>query len=398
MNPPGNGGVAEEHARVASSAPALRGRTTVDGPGSPLRTSVLPEESAAAGRSGSAPRPRAELEALGIYAPDFAPVAVDLSDNVNFLGPPPAAVRALQDTSAAQAWAYPPADPIELRSALAEYAGVSPAQVVTGCGSDDVIDGALRAFGGQGARVAFCSPTFSMLTHFARVNGLEPMAMPFGPGGDIDAEALLAVRAAITYLCAPNNPTGSAVSRAALVQVLSRAEGLVLVDEAYGEYSGQSAVPLLSQFPNLLVTRTLSKAFGMAGLRVGYGLAAPEVVRALEKVRGPYKVNALGLRAAVAALREDVPWVRRHVERVLVTRERLATELHALGLRPLSSAANFLCVPVADSEALGSELLKRGVRVRRFRQLPGIGDAIRVGIGPWEQMAALLAALREVRP
>jgi histidinol-phosphate aminotransferase len=333
---------------------------------------------------------------VAVYAPDIAQVAVDLSDNVNFWGPSPAAVRALQDIPAARAWAYPPADPIELRSALAEYAGASPAEVITGCGSDDVIEGALRAFGGRGARVAFCAPTFSMLTHFARVNGLEPVPIPFGPGGDIDAEALLAVRAAITYVCAPNNPTGSAVSRPALEKVLSRAEGLVLVDEAYGEYSGQSAVPLLPRFPNLLVTRTLSKAFGLAGLRVGYGLAAPAIVRALEKVRGPYKVNALGLCAAVAALREDLPWVRRHVEQVVTLRERLATELAALGLPPLPSSANFLCVPVPDAEALGSALLKRGVRVRRFRQLPGIGDAIRVGMGPWEQMAALVTALREV--
>jgi histidinol-phosphate aminotransferase len=356
------------------------------------------EESDPVGRSSSSPRARAGLEAVGIYAPDIAPVAVDLSDNVNFWGPPPAAVRALQDIPAARAWAYPPADPIELRSALADYTGVSPAQVITGCGSDDVIEGALRAFGGQGTRVGFCAPTFSMLTHFARVNGLEPVAVPFSPGGDIDVEALLATRAAITYVCAPNNPTGSAVSRAALEKVLSRAEGLVLVDEAYGEYSGQSAVPLLPRFPNLLVTRTLSKAFGLAGLRVGYGLAAPEVVQTLEKVRGPYKVNALGLCAAVAALRGDVPWVRRHVEQAVTLRERLATELGALGLAPLPSSANFLCVPVRDAEALGLALLKRGVRVRRFRQLPGIGDAIRVGIGPWEQMAALVTALREVRP
>jgi histidinol-phosphate aminotransferase len=355
------------------------------------------EASDPAGRSSSPPRPRAALEGVGIYATDVGQIAVDLSDNVNFWGPPPAAVRALRDISAARVWAYPPADPVELRAALAAYTGVSPAQVITGCGSDDVIDGALRAFGGQGARVALCAPTFSMLTHFARVSGLEPVAVPFALDGDIDAEGLLAVRAGITYVCAPNNPTGSGVSRAALEKVLSRAEGLVLVDEAYGEYSGQSAVPLLLRFPNLLVTRTLSKAFGLAGLRVGYGLAAPEVVQALEKVRGPYKVNALGLRAAVAALREDLPWVRQHVEQVLTLRERLATELRALGLSPRPSSANFLCVPVADSEALGSALLKRGIRVRRFRQLPGIGDAIRVGIGPWEQMAAFLDALREVR-
>ena len=138
------------------------------------------------------------------------------------------------------------------------------------------------------------------------------------------------------------------------------------------------------------------KAFGLAGLRVGYGLAAPEVVQALEKVRGPYKVNVLGERAALAALAEDLPWVRRQVEASVSIRERLRVALAALGLPALPSAANFLCVPVPDSAALGRRLLGRGIKVRVLRALPGIGDAIRIGVGPWDGMERLLAALAEV--
>ena len=235
-----------------------------------------------------------------------------------------------------------------------------------------------------------------MLVTFARVNGLEPAPVPFREDGDVDVDALLAQRAAITYVCSPNNPTGTGVSAAALERVVSRAEGLVLVDEAYGEFSGRSAVPLLPGAPQLLVTRTLSKAFGLAGLRVGYGLAAPEVVQVLEKVRGPYKVNVLGEKAALAALGEDVPWVLRHVEDAVANRERLRVSLEALGLRALPSAANFLCLPVPDSAALGRALLGEGIKVRVLRALPGIGDAIRVGVGPWDGMERLLVALREV--
>ena len=340
-------------------------------------------------------RPRPALVALPLYAPDPSPVDVDLSDNVNLWGLPPAAERALRDPLAANPSVYPRSNPVELRQALASYAGVDPSQVVTGCGSDDVIDGALRAFAAPGEAVAFSSPTFSMLSTFARVSGLGLAPVPFRPDGDIDARALLAARAAITYVCSPNNPTGTGVSRAALEQVVLGASGLVLVDEAYGEYSGQSAVSLLPQAPHLLVTRTLSKAFGLAGLRVGYGLAAPEVVRVLEKVRGPYKVNALGERAALAALRGDLPWVRRHVEEALTIRDRLRNALEALGLRALPSAANFLCVPVPDAPALGSALLARGIKVRVLRELPGIGDAIRVGVGPWPLLERFLGALRE---
>jgi len=341
-------------------------------------------------------RPRPVLGAIPLYAPDPTPVELDLSDNVNLWGVPPAARRALEDPLAAHPSVYPHSDPVELREALARYAGVSPAQVVTGCGSDDVIDGALRAFAAPGEAVAYSAPSFSMLVNFARVNGLETAPVPFRSEGDIDAGALLARSAAITYVCSPNNPTGTGVSPGAIARVVEGAAGLVLVDEAYGEYSGQTAVGLLPHAPQLLVTRTLSKAFGLAGLRVGYGLAAPEVVQVLEKVRGPYKVNALGERVAVAALREDVPWVRRHVEEALSIRERLRGALESLGLRALPSAANFLCVPVPDSAALGRALLGRGIKVRVLRALPGIGDAIRVGVGPWEQMERLVSALREV--
>ncbi len=341
-------------------------------------------------------RPRPVLATVPLYAPDPSPVELDLSDNVNLWGVPPAAERALRDPLAAHPSVYPHSDPVELREALARYAGVSPAQVITGCGSDDVIDGALRAFAAPGEKVAYSAPSFSMLVNFTRVNGLEPAPVPFRTGGDIDPDTLLAERAAITYVCSPNNPTGAGASPAAIERVVSRAEGLVLVDEAYGEYAGQTAVPLLGRAPQLLVTRTLSKAFGLAGLRVGYGLAAPEVVQVLEKVRGPYKVNALGERVALAALREDLGWVRRHVEEALGIRDRLRTALEAVGLRPLPSAANFLCVPVPDSAALGKALLCRGIKVRVLRALPGVGDAIRMGVGPWEQMERLLSALREV--
>ena len=340
-------------------------------------------------------RPRPALAALLVYAPDPTPVEIDLSDNVNPWGVPPAAEKALADPRAARPSVYPNSDPVELRRALAAYAGVEPAQVITGCGSDDVIDGALRAFAAPGEKVAYCAPSFSMLVSFARANGLEPAPVPFRRDGDIDPEALLARRAAITYVCSPNNPTGTAVSMAALQRVIAGAEGLVMVDEAYGEFSGQTAVPLLATAPHLLVTRTLSKAFGLAGLRVGYGLAAPEVVQVLEKVRGPYKVNVLGERAALAALRDDVRWVRRHVDEAIGIRERLRVSLEGLGLHPLPSAANFLCVPVVDAACLGKALLEQGIKVRILRDLPGVGDAIRVGLAPWAQMERLVVALRE---
>jgi histidinol-phosphate aminotransferase len=268
--------------------------------------------------------------------------------------------------------------------------------VVTGCGSDDVIECALRAFAEPGDAVAFCAPTFSMLPSFARVNGLVPRAVPFRADGELDVPALLKSAARITYVASPNNPTGREVSARALAQLLAAAEGLVLVDEAYGEFAERTVVPWLERFPSLLVTRTLSKAFGLAGLRIGYGLGAESVVAALQVVRGPYKVNALAERAAVAALTEDTTWVRARAAMACAVRERLAEELRRAGFHPLPSGANFLCLPLRNAPAWGARLLERGVRVRVLPALPGVGDALRIGVGPWETREQVLAALRAV--
>jgi histidinol-phosphate aminotransferase len=342
------------------------------------------------------PVPRAALAGLERYCPAVGACPVDVSDNTSLWGPAPAAARAVRSASAETLSRYPPADPRALCAALANYAGVRAEQVVTGCGSDDVIECALRAFAEAGEAVAFCAPTFSMLPTFARVNGLEPRAVPFRADGELDVPALLGTRARITYVASPNNPTGREVSARALEQLLSAAEGLVLVDEAYGEFAERTVVPWLERFPRLLVTRTLSKAFGLAGLRVGYGLGARGVVAALEVVRGPYKVNALAERAAVAALTEDVPWVRARAAEACAVRERLAGELRRAGFHPLPSGANFLCLPVRHAAAWGARLLEHGVRVRVLPALSGVGDALRLGVGPWETMERLLRALSAV--
>ncbi len=342
------------------------------------------------------PQPRAALAELERYCPEAGACAVDVSDNTSLWGPSPAAERAVRRASAETFSRYPPANPRALCAALAEYTGVRPEQVVTGCGSDDVIECALRAFGEPGEAVAFCAPTFSMLPTFARLNGLVPRAVSFRTDGELDVEALLALRASVTYVASPNNPTGREVSPQALQQLLAAAEGLVLIDEAYGEFAQHSCIPWLPHHSRLLVTRTLSKAFGLAGLRIGYGLGTPEVVAAVGLVRGPYKLNGLAERAGVAALREDVDWVRAHAATACAVRERLAAELHQLDLHPLASGANFLCLPVPDARGWGERLLQKGVRVRVLPALPGVGDALRIGVGPWETMERVLAALRAV--
>ena len=340
-------------------------------------------------------RGRPSYRDITLYAPDRTPARVDLSDNTNLWGMPPAAERAVRDAARDSFTRYPALYASDLKSALASYLGVPPDAIVTGCGSDDVLDSAIRAFVEPGQGIACPDPSFQMIPTFARMNGLHAVPVPLTPTFDMDADAMLATRAPAIYLCSPNNPTGTVATRATIDRVIREAPGVVIIDEAYAEFMGAGLAREAPLFDNVLVTRTLSKAFGLAGLRVGYAVGSPALVAEVEKSRGPYKISALAERAAVAALREDMPWVRAHIAEAIENRERFAQALVAHGLEPLSSRANFVLVPVRDARTTSRRMRERGVAVRPFEALPLVGDALRVTMGPWPLLEAALQALDE---
>lgn len=347
------------------------------------------------GRAITAPlRTRAAYRDVARYPVDQSPVAVDLRDNTNLWGVPPAAGRAIADAVHAVS-RYPRIYAAQLKELLAAYAGVTPDMIVTGCGSDDVLDSALRAIAEPGDVMAHLDPTFPTAITFARMNGLIPIAVPLTATWDADVDALLATRARVTYLCSPNNPTGTIVGRDAFSRIVEHAPGVVIVDEAYADYSATSAIDLARSSDRVLVLRTMSKAFGLAGLRVGYAIGAPDLVAEVEKSRGPYKVSVVAEHAAVAALTSDIDWVHQRVAETIANRRQLATLLVTLGLGPLPSAANFLFVPTARATALEQSLWSNGVGVRLYRELTGIGDAIRMTVGPWSLMAPLVRGLEQ---
>ena len=340
---------------------------------------------------------RATLRDVVPYPTERTICDVDLSDNTNLFGAPPAALRELTNSGMEDVTRYPGLHTRRLREALAEYAGVRVDEVVTGCGSDDVIDSAVRAFGEPGESLAFSDPTFSMIPVFAQVNGLVPVPVPFTATRDVDADALVATGARIIYICSPNNPTGSCASETAVDRVVERAPGIVIIDEAYAEFSGENRISEAPRYGRVLVTRTLSKAFGMAGFRIGYGTGSAALVREIEKVRGPYKENAPGERAAACAVREDVEWMQDCAEHARANRERFVVALRANGFQPLPSFANFVLVPIADATPIAHLAREHGVALRPYERLRGIGDAIRVTIGPWPLMERALEALVSAR-
>ena len=367
--------------------------------------------------------PRAGYEEIPLYAPATGgdgevPCVADASDTVNLWGAPPDAIAALGATAtSAMLSTYPALYNAELKTPLAAYAGVDPDALMTGCGSDDVIDCALRAFAEPGGVVAHAAPTFSMVPAYTRANGMTPIGVPLtGEDYAADADALLATNAAVIYLCSPNNPTSTTLARATVERVVAGARGLVIIDEAYAEYvladdraagrgRGDVFTPEAPGWGRVLATRTLSKAFGLAGLRVGYGVGHPDVVRAVEKARGPFKVTfpaEAAVRAALGTGDGALGWVRAHARLAIAQRDALLAGLRALGLDPAPAAAHFVFVPVADARTVAGRLRTRhGIGVRVFDGLPTAvpalrasgGAAFRLNVGPDDVQTRVLAAL-----
>jgi histidinol-phosphate aminotransferase len=348
---------------------------------------------------------RADYRDIRTYGGDSKGFAVDLSDNTNQWGTPPAAERALRVAAESMLRGYPAAYGESLKDALASYVGVGANQIVTGTGSDDILDCAFRALARPGDRVAYQSPTFVMVPTFARTNGLEPVPVPLTPTFDLDADAMLATGARILYICSPNNPTGNALSRDAMRTVVDNAPGWVVIDEAYVDFADDDAVELVRRSNRVLVARTFSKAFGLAGARVGYGIGSPELILEIEKARGPYKLTAFGEQAARAALVDDIEWVREKAKAAIVEREWLRDQLAARGIQTVPSQANFLFAAIAGASEIAARMQAHSVALRAFAGLPRIdeslkasgGEALRITVAPRPMLERMLDALDQAR-
>lgn len=350
---------------------------------------------------------RASYRDISLYAPNRTPCPIDLSDNTNLWGVAPAVEAVLRGAATTSLTRYPSLYAERLKAAIAGYTGQPASRIVTGCGSDDVLDSAIRAFAEPGSRIAFPDPTFPMVPLFARMNGLVAVPVPLKPDYSLDVEGLLAADATIIYVCSPNNPTGNAVPPESLARLVAslRDDQALIIDEAYAEFADANALPLLADSGRVLISRTMSKAFGLAGLRIGYALGATDLVTEVEKSRGPYKVSSIAEQAAVAALEDGLAWA---VERIADARAARATLMDALRDRDLNvvpSGSNFVFAPVRKGGAIATAMRARGVAIRPFEDLPQVsaglgatgGSALRISVGPTEMIQAALAAFDEAR-
>lgn len=323
---------------------------------------------------------------------------IKLCSNESPLGPSPKVVEAIKRESE-RVGNYPDSKAEGLKQAISKYLNVDACQIVVGNGSDELMDLVYKAFMDPGDEVLVPIPTFSLYEIACRVNGGRPrfVELPNFEWCAKDlARALSEVR--LTLISRPNNPTGNSISEEGLKELLDTGR-LVVVDEAYAEFAGYSVASMLKKYDNLLVLRTFSKAFGLAGLRIGYAVGDEKLIEALDMVRAPFNVNVLAQAAGIAAL-SDERFLQRVRNVVKDGREYLTDELKKLRLRVLPSDTNFVMANVTsldtDAPTLCDYLARQGILIRDLSGFRGAGSNwVRISVGTPRQNKLLVTALKE---
>ena len=352
---------------------------------------------------------REDLKGKAPYGAPQLPQAIQLNVNENPHPPSPSLVADLQRAVGEVAGSlnrYPDREAVALRTDLATYLSKQTGvplvveQLWAANGSNEVLQQVLQAFGGPGRTAVGFEPSYSMHPILAAGTGTGWVAVPRRDDFTVDVELAVAAverhRPSVVFLTTPNNPTGTVTSLDVVDAVCAATDGMVVVDEAYAEFSDlPSAVTLLERHPRLLVSRTMSKAFAMAGTRLGYVTASPEVVDVLRLVRLPYHLSALTQVAARTALAHTEELLAT-VEAVKAQRDRMVARITELGLTVVPTEANFLLFgPFGEPAVMWQALLDKGVLVRDLSSGPGLAGWLRVNAGTEDETSAFLAALEE---
>jgi len=297
---------------------------------------------------------------------------------------------------------YPDFSPTSLHERLAEFAGWKADGIIAGNGSNELIQALLMVTVTPGKRVLISEPTFALYKQISAVLGGEIHSVPLTSELSYDFAALqLAITDSqpdVTIICSPNNPTGCVLRDDQLADLLELTPGLIAVDEAYHEFAEHSVVPLLRNHENLVVLRTFSKAMAMAGLRVGYLLAAPELTREIGKALLPYNLNAFSQTAAEVAVELYESELRPLVQRIIAERARVLAGLAAIaGLEPVPSHANFMVVrSQLDPKKVFAQLLERDILIRDVSSYPMLSDYFRLNVGTPEENERVIEGLKKI--
>ncbi len=341
---------------------------------------------------------RENVEKAKGYEPGFQPKQADvvkLNTNENPYPPSPAVMKVLAEITPEQLRRYPDPQGNAFRQAAAEVNGVQPDYIMCCNGGDELLSMAIRAFCDENRPVAYPVPTYSLYLVLANLQNCKAIEIPFDNEFNLPAK-LAATGAALTIVCNPNAPTGSFINVGELASLADELTGVLLIDEAYVDFAEDNCEAMVKDFDNVIILRSMSKGYSLAGLRFGYAIAKPSLIAGLMKVKDSYNVDAVAIAAATAAIK-DQQYFKENVEKVKADHKDLVEQLQLLGFEVPNSFANFVLAKSKSCKAqeIYDKLVQRNIYVRYFN-LPGIDDKLRISIGTREQNHKLLAALKEI--
>jgi histidinol-phosphate aminotransferase len=343
------------------------------------------------------PQVRPNVHRMAPYVPGEQPApgerVIKLNTNENPFPPSPRVLEAIRAVDGEALRRYPSPRADAFRTTAAAVHGVSPDMILAGNGSDEILSIAIRTFLGPGDSLAYPDPTYSLYPVLAESCENRIVTVAWEPDWQLPIAALLATGARAIFFANPNAPSGTLVPAARVRELAVAYDGLLLVDEAYVDFADESCLALVRDLPNVMICRTFSKGYALAGLRFGYAIAAPTLVEEMTKVKDSYNCDAISIAAATAAL-ADQDYARGTWQAVRAERARLTTELGKRGWQVVPSQTNFLLATCPDGDAAGAyrALKARGILVRHFDK-PGLADKLRITVGTAAQNDALLAAL-----
>jgi histidinol-phosphate aminotransferase len=341
---------------------------------------------------------RENIEKMAGYEPGTQPAEIDvikLNTNENPYPPSPKVIEAIKNITPEQLRKYPQPMGDTFRQTAAEIFKVEPENIICANGGDDLLNMAIRAFCDEKRLVAYPTPTYSLYPELAKIQLCPVIEIPFDEEFNLPAK-LATTGAALTIVCNPNAPSGTVIPMVELRQLAGEIKGVLLIDEAYVDFAEDNCLELAKSLPNVIILRSMSKGYSLAGMRFGFGIANKDLIKGLMKVKDSYNVDSVAIAAATAAI-EDQQYFKHNIEKVKLDRKILTEKLTGLGFTVPESQSNFVFAKPSKARAIDiyDKLKNRNIYVR-YWAYPDTKDKLRISVGTSEQNEKLISAIKEI--